>query len=208
MYTSENILRVDGVEAMGIEVKRNPPSQDLLREYAKVPMTFTVTSRIRADSPGFGEGGPIPIEERIEPPYDKDYDREADGPADQWLRRWDISHWVVISATKGSRHLGGAIVGYGPPVELLEESRDDLAVLWDIRVHPEFRGTGIGSQLFRSAVEWARQKGCKELKVETQDINVPACRFYAVQGCELQAVSSDAYPELPHETQLLWYLHL
>ena len=91
---------------------------------------------------------------------------------------------------------------------MLEESRDDLAVLWDIRVHPELRRTGIGSQLFRSAVEWARQKGCKQLKVETQDINVPACRFYAAQGCELRTVNPDAYPDLPHETQLLWYLHL
>jgi hypothetical protein len=44
--------------------------------------------------------------------------------------------------------------------------------------------------------------------VETQNINVPACRFYAAQGCELRGIHPNTYPELPHEVQLLWYLDL
>jgi len=42
------------------------------------------------------------------------------------------------------------------------------------------------------------------LKVESQNINVPACRFYDAQGCELRAVQHGAYPDLPDEVQLLW----
>jgi len=41
--------------------------------------------------------------------------------------------------------------------------------------------------------------------VETQNINVPACRFYARQAFVLGAVNRGAYPDLPHDVQLLWY---
>ncbi len=36
-------------------------------------------------------------------------------------------------------------------------------------------------------------------------INVPACRFYAKQGCVLGAIDRYAYPDHPDEVQLLWY---
>ena len=129
---------------MRTRILRNAPSPELLKEYARVPMTLTVTSRLRVDIPGCSEAGPTLIEERVEPAYEKDYDAQADGPVDEWLSRWDISHWVVISAMRGNEYAGGAIAGYEPPVELLEGHGDDLAVLWDIRVRPEFRGTGVG----------------------------------------------------------------
>ena len=48
--------------------------------------------------------------------------------------------------------------------------RDDLAVLWDIRVSPPERGTGVGSALFRAAEDWAGTRGCTWLKIETQNI--------------------------------------
>jgi hypothetical protein len=48
-------------------------------------------------------------------------------------------------------------------------------------------------------------RGCRRLKVETQNTNVPACRLYASQGCTLGAIHRFAYPELPEEIQLLWY---
>lgn len=44
--------------------------------------------------------------------------------------------------------------------------------------------------------------------METQNINVPAYRFYAAQGCELRGIHPNTYPELPHEVQILWYLDL
>jgi GNAT superfamily N-acetyltransferase len=84
------------------------------------------------------------------------------------------------------------------------EGRDDLAVLWDIRVSPEARGRGVGAALFRAAERWAKARGCLHLRVETQNINVAACRFYARQGCVLRAVNRHAYAELPDEIQLLW----
>jgi GNAT superfamily N-acetyltransferase len=91
------------------------------------------------------------------------------------------------------------------------EGRGDLAVLWDIRVRPERRGQGIGPALLRGAADWARQRGCTQLKIETQNVNAPACRFYASQGCELGVIHRHAYagqPHVAHETMLIWCLRL
>lgn len=90
------------------------------------------------------------------------------------------------------------------PLEMLE-GRDDLALLWDMRVAPGARHLGIGSALLAAGEAWARERGARELKVETHDTNVPACRFYASRGFTLRAVLRDAYPELRDEVQLLWY---
>ena len=46
------------------------------------------------------------------------------------------------------------------------------------------------------------------MKIETQNINVVACKFYAGQGCTLGAADRFAYPELPDEVRLLWYKDL
>lgn len=88
------------------------------------------------------------------------------------------------------------------------EGATDMAVLWDIRVQPEERSSGIGSALFGAAVEWSRGRSNRTLKVETQNVNVPACHFYARMGCELGVVDRHAYPELPGEVQLLWFKDL
>jgi GNAT superfamily N-acetyltransferase len=81
-------------------------------------------------------------------------------------------------------------------------------VLWDLRVAPRSRGQGIGAGLFHAAERWAVTRGACWLKGETQDINVPACRFYASQGCALGALNRFAYGPLSDEVQLLWYKKL
>jgi len=53
-----------------------------------------------------------------------------------------------------------------------------------------------------------REQGGRYLAVETQNINVPACRFYARQGCVLGAVNRFAYVEFPDEVELVWYKDL
>ena len=97
-----------------------------------------------------------------------------------------------------------------PAVHMLED-HSDSAVLWDIRVRPERRREGVGTHLFRYAADWARGKGRRQMKVETQNTNVPACRFYAAQGCVLGGINRFGYAACPaaaHETMLLWYLDL
>jgi ribosomal protein S18 acetylase RimI-like enzyme len=89
--------------------------------------------------------------------------------------------------------------------------RKDLAVLWDLRVHPEFRRRGIGARLFLAAAAWARERDCVQLDVETQNVNVPACRFYRRSGCRLSRIDRFAYwPDRAcrQEILLVWSLEL
>jgi GNAT superfamily N-acetyltransferase len=88
------------------------------------------------------------------------------------------------------------------------EGRNDLAVLWDIRVEPRLRGKGIGKTLFEMAEVWAQERHCRTLKVETQDVNPSACFFYLGRGCQLKAVMPGVYKFFPDEIQLLWYKSL
>jgi GNAT superfamily N-acetyltransferase len=174
----------------------------LLTEYAAIPIAFTVTSMLSARK--VPDQSFVLTERRIDPPYVKDYDAISDGPLD-WHARFDTSQWVVFLARADGMPLGGATVALATPQLDMLEARTDLAVLWDIRVAPAGQRRGVGRALFEAAEAWALGRGCRELKVETQDINVAACRFYAAMGCQLRAAGEDAYPEWPEETQLLWY---
>jgi GNAT superfamily N-acetyltransferase len=178
-----------------------------LAEFARIPISFEVRSVL--DVAGPDEGGGFVLTERGLPaPYVKDYDAiSGEGPT-RWASRFDVTNWGFLSARVDGRAAGAAVVAFDTPGVDMLEGRRDLAVLWDLRVAPEARGQGVGSALFRVAEAWARARGCSEMKIETQNVNVPACRFYAAQGCVLGAANRLAYPELPDEIQMLWYKSL
>lgn len=185
---------------------------DLLPVYASIPISFKVESIFRIDVIDNGLGGFRLVEEKVTH-YIKDYDNvieEEKDPTD-WPKRFDTSNWGIFLAFDESRPVGGAAVAFDTPDVNMLESRVDLAVLWDIRVHPDERRHGIGSKLLKHSADWARKKGCRQLKIETQNINVSACRFYAKQGCKLGAIHRYGYsgcPPVAHEAMLLWYLDL
>lgn len=147
-------------------------------------------------------------ERRLDRPYLKDYDSvDGDHPT-HWARRFDLSNWIAFAARIGSTRVGSAAVAFDTPQVELLEGRRDLAILWDLRVSPSMRGRGVGAALFNAVEEWALARECRELKIETQNVNVPACRFYASRGCELRAANRFVYPDLPEEIQLFWYKEL
>lgn len=182
-------------------------SVDGLLDYGEIPVSFTVGFKYRVDALTRGRPGWQLTEERVDRPYVKDYDAGGERPL-RWAQQWDLANWAVLAALRDGMSLGGAVVAWHTPGVDMLEGRADLAVLWDLRVHPDHRRQGVGQRLFNHAAAWARAKECRQLKVETQDINMPACRFYAKMGCYLGAVHCGAYPEYPDEVQLMWYLDL
>jgi GNAT superfamily N-acetyltransferase len=189
---------------MTIDVVEEPMTA--LAEYALLPIAFPVDQVL--DVTVRAEGGFVLSARRLEVPYVKDYDAvDGDGPL-HWARRFDVSNWALFTARVAGSRVGGATVAFNTPGLTMLEGRRDLSVLWDIRVAPDARGKGIGSALFEKVEAWARTHRCRQLKVETQNINVPACGFYARHGCELRAIHHTAYPELPEEIRLLWYKDL
>ena len=178
-----------------------------LPQYERISIAFRVETRFSVSPIDRGLGGFEFVEETVEP-YIKDYDAvEAERPT-AWPERFDVSRWGFLSAFDGADRVGGAALAWGSPDVQMLEGREDLSCLWDIRVAPEYRGKGVGHLLFSHAAEWSRRKRCSLLKVETQNINVPACRFYAGHGCELRGISRYAYGSELDEIQLLWYLDL
>jgi GNAT superfamily N-acetyltransferase len=179
-----------------------------LAEYGRLPISFRVESVFEVIPIDGGLGGLALTERGVDQPYVKDYDAIAGNAPACWTARWDLSTWGVLTAAVQGCRVGGAVVAFDTKgVEMLE-GRKDLAVLWDLRVDPDHRHKGVGCSLFQAAVAWARARGCRQIKAETQNINVSACRFYAKQGCVLRAINQLAYPDCPGETQFLWYKEL
>lgn len=188
---------------MTVELMEEPMTA--LPEYARVPIVFTVDRVLDVTERAGDPGGFELSERRLDVPYEKDYDAIAGEGPSQWARRFDLSKWAFFTARSTAGVVGGAAVAFDTPGLTMLEGRRDLAVLWDIRVSPNARRQGVGSALFERVEVWAQLHGCRELKIETQNTNVRACRFYERQGCQLRAIHLAAYPQLPDEVQLLWY---
>lgn len=190
---------------MDIEIR--PEAITALTAYGAIPIAFEVAEVYDVTAAPDG-GAPFVLTAHPVVAYIKDYDaRDAEGPAG-WPQRFDIMNWGFFAAYADGQRIGGAAVAYATPAVDMLEGRLDLAALWDIRVAPVARRGGVGTALFRAAERWASAKGCRQLKVETQNINVAACTFYARQGCNLRAVQRGVYPGLPNEIQFLWYKDL
>jgi GNAT superfamily N-acetyltransferase len=194
---------------MGISIDMAGPER--LTEYSQIPIAFEVTHRLSAELLGRGIGGIRLREARVIPPYVKDYDASDEGGPDRWKERFDITNFVIFLAAQDGSPVGGATLVYDTPGLHILAGRKDMVVLWDIRVVPGRRHDGIGTMLFRYATDWARGKGFRLLKIETQNINLPASRFYLKHGCELGEINRYAYaadPGVAHEVMLVWYLDL
>jgi len=181
-----------------------------IEAYGRVPISFTVKSILELELQSGGiDGIGIKLTNRAVPkPYPKDYDADPDSRPTAWSKRFDTSNWGLIAARSHGELVAGIALAFGSPNLDLLDRRTDLAVLWDLRVEPSHRRKGLGAALFSAAEDWARERNCRQLKVETQNVNVPACRFYQAQGCQLGGFNQFAYPDQPSEVQLLWYKSL
>ncbi|WP_165392464.1 GNAT family N-acetyltransferase [Blautia producta] len=107
--------------------------------------------------------------------------------------------------------MGGAVLcSHSAELHMLE-GREDLGVLWDIRVDSSYKRRGVGGKLFCMVKTKAIELGLDQLKIECQNNNVPAVDFYFRQGAHLGAVNRYAYygdEDAAEEVQLLLYLDL
>ena len=191
-----------------MKVKIVEEKPEVLADYEKVSIAFRVETAFSVELLSDGLEGVKLIEETVEKPFIKDYDAHEDERPSRWAERFDLSNWGFFSAFDGEKRIGGAAAAWKTPQIFMLEGRDDLVCLWDLRVSPEYRGKGIGNQLFAYALNWAKERKCRLFKVETQNINVPACRFYVRQGCHLGAFNLHVYPESLKEIQLIWCRNL
>ncbi len=188
-----------------ITILEIPPER--LPEYDRVPSNFPVRSILEVELVDGGLGGIRLHEVPVAQPYVKDYD-VGEKPSD-WMQQFDLRNWGFFLALQDGTPVGAAAVAFDTTGVFMLERRKDLAVLWDIRVVPEGRGAGIA--LFRYAAAWAKKRGCTQMKIETQNVNVPACRFYWKMGARLGEIHRFGYAavsHVAHEVMMCWYLEL
>ncbi|WP_127499192.1 GNAT family N-acetyltransferase [Paenibacillus glycanilyticus] len=89
----------------------------------------------------------------------------------------------------------------------LRSNWNGFALVVDIGVSASSRQQGIGTRLLEKAVEWARQNHQIGLMLETQDVNLSACRFYARNHFIIGGVDTMLYSKFStaREKAIFWY---
>ena len=87
----------------------------------------------------------------------------------------------------------------------LEEWRS-ITRVEDIIVGRQYRRFGIGSLLLNCASDWARNRGCWAIVLETQNINYPAIQFYLRNGLEVWSIHQHFYPPGPIEHEVAIFM--
>jgi GNAT superfamily N-acetyltransferase len=98
---------------------------------------------------------------------------------------------------------GGQIAG---AVLLNVEQWRSVARIEDIIVGRQFRRYGIGSLLLNCASDWARNRGCWAIVLETQNVNYPAIQFYLRNGLDVWSVHQHFYPPGPVEHEVAVFM--
>ena len=98
---------------------------------------------------------------------------------------------------------GGQIAG---AILLNVEQWRSVARIEDIIVGRQFRRYGIGSLLLNCASDWARNRGCWAIVLETQNVNYPAIQFYLRNGFEAWSVHQHFYPPGPVEHEVAIFM--
>ncbi len=129
-------------------------------------------------------------------PYVKHYGQEL-YDAQVYIEKPDHAGWLA--------YVDGQLAGQ----VLVHENWNRFAIIWDIAVEPSCRRQGIGRRLIEHTVAWARGRGLPGVMLETQNINVVACRLYASCGFVLGGFDACLYRGVipgTREIALFWYL--
>lgn len=161
-----------------------------MQDYNKSCESFTVTGRI---VPKYEQGIWTYTEEGFAAPYTKRYDDE------------DVDTSFIDDDSK-------AVYLYYEDTSCigqisLRSNWNGYACIEKIAVAKKWRQKGIGKALLQQAAEWARNNNCIGLMLETQDVNVSACRFYAKNHFVIGGIDTMLYSKFPtaHEIAIFWY---
>ena len=180
------------------------------KEYDKIPMQVDVKSHYIIEKINRGLGGFKLVEKPVEP-YVKEFNLDEAESVSKWEKQFDISNWTFFMAFDGEVPVGAAAVVSRTEDVYMLSGRNDIAVLWDIRVSKEYKRQGVGQKLFDMAVDWSRRQNLVQMKIECQNNNVPAVNFYHKQGAVLSMIDEYAYydnPKIRDEVKFIWYLDL
>jgi ribosomal protein S18 acetylase RimI-like enzyme len=117
----------------------------------------------------------IPEDERarlVRPEWEKHLRKKIE----PFLDASRIESWVAEAPA-------GTLLGYivvGPGGGFL--TPESCGFIFDVWVAPDHRGTGIGKSLVTWAIDWARSRGYRKIKLEVAESNPRARRLYEELG--------------------------
>ena len=169
-----------------------PMSEKHLCDINKPNQPFSVYGKL---IPAFSNGKWTWTEELFETPYEKQYpDDELD--YSEYIGNPDK---IIFMAYVDNQCVGQI---------RLRRNWNKYCYIEDIAVAREYQGMGLGRELINAVIQWAKKGGMQGLMLETQDVNLAACRFYHRCGFVLGAVDTMLYGNCPNkdEKALFWYM--
>lgn len=166
--------------------------KDNLQDANKCDSAFTVDSKLVLHA----ENGVIRYSIVGEEPYQKSYVFQKKN-----YRSYISNPDKIIYFAYADGQLAGQID--------INKHWNGYAWIDDFAVDTRFRRRGIGRAMMRKAVNWAKAKYLPGIMLESQNNNVPACRFYENFGFKLRGFDTNLYKGLipnTDEIALYWYL--
>ena len=166
--------------------------KDTLQDANKCDATFTVDSKLVLHA----EDGIISYSVVSVEPYQKQYVFEEKDYA---------SYISNPNKTLYFAYVDGQLAGQIGVVK----HWNAYAWIDDFAVDVHFRRRGVGRAMMQQIVDWAKGSHLPGIMLETQDINVQACRFYENFGFRLHGFDTYLYKGLnptTDEIALYWYL--
>jgi ribosomal protein S18 acetylase RimI-like enzyme len=138
------------------------------------------------------------MERELTAPFDKgdgyDFDEFVRADIAERLARPDDVYQRVAD-------FEGRLIGL---LEVELQEWNNTANLWNLMIDRDYRGKGLGRRLWHRAVDYARQADVRAILIETQNTNVPACKFYARMGCQICGIHEAYYDEGGEEVAIFW----
>lgn len=186
-------------------INLRPLTPEDIPNLPQIRPTYKSSSILEVERSGTGlEIGWRLVERDLPQPFDKgtlyDFDEIAQAEIRARLERPDDTYQRVAESS-------GLLVGF---LDIELQSWNDTAFLWNLMIDLDYRGQGLGRRLWHRALDFARQSDVRAIMIETQNTNVPACRFYARMGCELIGINEVYYTNdgLATEVALFWAYRL
>jgi ribosomal protein S18 acetylase RimI-like enzyme len=135
------------------------------------------------------------VETLVDPPLYKDYRVTGHTLAGEEAKVQQVEGGYVALANE--RIAGCVLLN-------VEEARSVVRIE-ELIIGHLYRRYGVGTLLLNCAADWARERDCWAITLETQSSNFPAIQFYLRNGFEIWSIQRHFYPPgaLAHEVAIV-----
>ena len=134
-------------------------------------------------------------EELFDNPYEKTYPDDMFDP----MTYIDNPNEAAFLAMFDGKCIGSLRVG---------KRWNSNAFVDDLAIDMAHRGKGVGTMLMDAAVNWGKEMGLYGISLETQNLNLHACRFYLKYGFKLGGIDRYVYTNKDYRDEIALYLYI